>query len=122
MMLLLRPSIAGRLIRAPGLAARRLTPVAVRYDSQTSSGVPLTKSDKSQPAYSTGESSMVNHEGAEDGKVRHNQPDYAAEVDQASSTFTPVPKRVMDGSEEGDVLAAAVLSGAPIELQARTVR
>lgn len=37
-------------------------------------------------------------------------------------TFTPVPKRVMDGSEDGDVLAAAVLSGAPIELQARTVR
>ena len=38
------------------------------------------------------------------------------------STFTPVPKRVMDGSEEGEVLPAAVLSGAPIELQARTVR
>lgn len=28
----------------------------------------------------------------------------------------------MNGSEEGDVLPAAVLSGAPIELQARTVR
>lgn len=28
----------------------------------------------------------------------------------------------MDGSEEGDVLPAAVLSGAPIELQGRTVR
>jgi len=28
----------------------------------------------------------------------------------------------MDGSEEGEVLPAAVLSGAPIELQARTVR
>ena len=38
------------------------------------------------------------------------------------STFTPVPKRVMDGSEDGEVLPAAVLSGAPIELQARTVR
>jgi hypothetical protein len=37
-------------------------------------------------------------------------------------TFTPVPKRVMDGSEDTDVLPAAVLSGAPIELQARTVR
>lgn len=37
-------------------------------------------------------------------------------------TYTPVPKRVMDGSEEGEVLPAAVLSGAPIELQARTVR
>lgn len=28
----------------------------------------------------------------------------------------------MDGSEAGDVTAAAVLSGAPIDLQARTVR
>jgi NADH dehydrogenase (ubiquinone) Fe-S protein 4 len=36
--------------------------------------------------------------------------------------FTPVPKRVMNGSEDGDVLPAAVLSGAPIELQARQVR
>lgn len=36
--------------------------------------------------------------------------------------FTPVPKRVVDGSEDTDVLPAAVLSGAPIELQARTVR
>lgn len=37
-------------------------------------------------------------------------------------TFTPVPKRVMDGSEDTEVLAAAVLSGAPMELQARAVR
>jgi NADH dehydrogenase (ubiquinone) Fe-S protein 4 len=28
----------------------------------------------------------------------------------------------MDGSEEGKILPAAVLSGAPIELEARTVR
>lgn len=75
---------------------------------------------------------------------RHNQPDYNAHIDKATScafapclrvpsyqvstlthagsTFTPVPKRVMDGSEDGDVLPAAVLSGAPMELQARTVR
>lgn len=38
------------------------------------------------------------------------------------STFTPVPKRVLDGSEPGVVLPAAVLSGAPVELQARQVR
>lgn len=37
-------------------------------------------------------------------------------------TFSPIPKRVMDGSEPGDSVAAAVLSGAPVELQARTVR
>ncbi|KAI1765361.1 ETC complex I subunit conserved region-domain-containing protein [Hypoxylon sp. FL1150] len=51
-----------------------------------------------------------------------NSPDYGVHIDKATSTFTPVPKRVMDGSEEHGVLPAAVLSGAPIELQARTVR
>ncbi|KAI9751582.1 MAG: NADH:ubiquinone oxidoreductase 21kD subunit [Lichina confinis] len=35
--------------------------------------------------------------------------------------FSPVPKYVLDGSEEGDTLPAAVLSGAPVDLQARTV-
>ena len=39
-----------------------------------------------------------------------------------SSNFSPVPIRVMDGSEPGVDTPAAVLSGAPIELQARTVR
>lgn len=38
------------------------------------------------------------------------------------SNFSPIPKRVMDGSEPGESVAAAVLSGAPVELQARTVR
>ncbi|KAK9770891.1 putative NADH dehydrogenase [ubiquinone] iron-sulfur protein 4, mitochondrial [Seiridium cardinale] len=51
-----------------------------------------------------------------------NSPDYGAHIDKATSTFTPVPKRVVDGSEDTNVLPAAVLSGAPIELQARTVR
>lgn len=36
--------------------------------------------------------------------------------------FSPIPKRVMDGSEPGESVAAAVLSGAPVDLQARTVR
>lgn len=36
------------------------------------------------------------------------------------STYTPVPKRVQDGTE--DLLPAATVSGAPMELQGRTVR
>ncbi|KAF3767528.1 hypothetical protein M406DRAFT_355606 [Cryphonectria parasitica EP155] len=56
------------------------------------------------------------------GAVGQNQPDYGAHIDKATSTFTPVPKRLLDGSEPGVALPAAVLSGAPIELQARTVR
>ena len=38
------------------------------------------------------------------------------------SNFSPIPKRVMDGSEPGESVPAAVLSGAPTDLQARTVR
>ncbi|ETS73608.1 NADH-ubiquinone oxidoreductase subunitA [Pestalotiopsis fici W106-1] len=51
-----------------------------------------------------------------------NSPDWSAHIDKATSTYTPVPKRVLDGSEDSEVLPAAVLSGAPVELQARTVR
>lgn len=40
----------------------------------------------------------------------------------ARRAFSPVPMRVMDGSEPGLDTPAAVLSGAPIDLQARTVR
>lgn len=40
----------------------------------------------------------------------------------SNSAFSPVPMRVMDGSEPGDTLPAAVVSGTPVDLQARTVR
>ncbi|KIN00162.1 hypothetical protein OIDMADRAFT_199366 [Oidiodendron maius Zn] len=110
-MSLLRPSIAGRLLRAGGSPSLRSIPSSKRFDSQTAVGTPLTTSDNSHPV-----------ERQSNVPVRHNQPDYAAEIDQATSTFSPIPKRVMNGSEEGEVVAAAVLSGAPIDLQARTVR
>ncbi|KIY04225.1 uncharacterized protein Z520_00919 [Fonsecaea multimorphosa CBS 102226] len=51
-----------------------------------------------------------------------HQPDYTAMVDHGTSTYSPVPRRVMNGSEPGHVTPAAVLSGAPVDLQARTVR
>lgn len=53
---------------------------------------------------------------------REHEPDYRATVDHGTSTFSPVPLRVMDGSEPGGSLPAAVLSGAPVDLQARVVR
>jgi NADH dehydrogenase (ubiquinone) Fe-S protein 4 len=49
-----------------------------------------------------------------------NEPDYNIQSDKATSTYTPVPRAIQDGSEE--ILPAAVISGAPMELQARTVR
>lgn len=53
---------------------------------------------------------------------REHQPDYRTHVDHGTSLYSPVPRRVQDGSEPGNSLAAAVLSGAPVDLQARTVR
>jgi len=38
------------------------------------------------------------------------------------STFSPVPRRVLDGSEPTGSIPAAVTSGAPTDLQARVVR
>lgn len=51
-----------------------------------------------------------------------HEPDYNATIDHGTSTYSPVPKRVMDGSEPGETTPAAVLSGAPVDLQARQVR
>lgn len=57
------------------------------------------------------------------GRYRpEHQPDYSAHVDEATGVYSPIPKRVQDGSEPGETLAAAILSGAPVDLQARTVR
>lgn len=85
-MSLLRPSITGRLLRAAGPVGIRATPAAVRYDSQTSSGVPLVKNqDKSQPLHQTGESSMENHHEGKDTLPKHNSPDWNAMVDQSFS-------------------------------------
>ncbi|KAL9622103.1 MAG: hypothetical protein Q9160_003446 [Pyrenula sp. 1 TL-2023] len=81
------------------------------------------------PKSSSSDSPAIRHEGstlvrqeAPDEALPAHQPDYDAPIDHGTSSFSPVPKRVMDGSEPGDVTAAAVLSGAPIDLQARTVR
>lgn len=85
-MSLLRPSITGRLLRAAGPVGVRATPAAVRYDSQTSSGVPLIKNEnESQPLHRSGESSMENHHGSKDNLPKHNSPDWNAMVDQSFS-------------------------------------
>ncbi|KAG6287236.1 NADH:ubiquinone oxidoreductase 21kD subunit [Claviceps aff. purpurea] len=65
------------------------------------------------------QSSLTTTSGQPNGVVP-NRPDYDVPADKATSTFTPAPTRVQDGSE--DVLPAATISGAPMELQARTVR
>ena len=51
-----------------------------------------------------------------------HQPDYRAHADHGTSLYSPIPRRLQDGSEPGKTVPAAVLSGAPVDLQARTVR
>ena len=88
-------------------------------------------SEQNQDSY------LSNTENPKQSTVDH-QVDFDAHIDHGTScvlrisfiktftdyqrAFSPVPRRVMDGSEPGESVAAAVLSGAPIDLQARTVR
>lgn len=72
------------------------------------------------------QASMVVAETKEPSQVEtyhpEHQPDYRAHVDHGTSLYSPVPRRVQDGSEPGETLPAAILSGAPVDLQARVVR
>ncbi|ROW08075.1 hypothetical protein VPNG_06092 [Cytospora leucostoma] len=106
----LRAPQAVRMLRAisqtPRLTARRFE------STQQSSSIVKQRAPVNEPASPPSEAVAP----------KPNQPDYAAHVDTATSTFTPVPKRVLDGSEPAGALPAAVLSGAPMELQARIVR
>ncbi|MCJ1333344.1 hypothetical protein MMC10_010038 [Thelotrema lepadinum] len=64
---------------------------------------------------------LSNVEPSTEALTEHHE-GFDTHVDHGTSNFSLVPKRVMDGSEPGESVAAAVLSGAPIDLQARTVR
>jgi NADH dehydrogenase (ubiquinone) Fe-S protein 4 len=124
---------------APALrpsSARAIAPKSRTYATEPKPQA----STKDAPAVPlTSDSTQIREENAAEG-MRH-QPDYNVAVDYrtsyvlhevdctkrflantADSNFSPVPKRVMDGSEPGESVAAAVLSGAPVDLQARTVR
>ncbi|KAK3391104.1 ETC complex I subunit conserved region-domain-containing protein [Podospora didyma] len=94
---------AARLLRGASSQVARpaaVLPATRRFES--SSSVPAKKEDSPLAVPS------------------HNAPVYGIPVDKATSTWTPVPKHIQDGSE--DVLPAGMLSGAPLEIQARSVR
>lgn len=112
-------SVGSRLLPAT-LRPITFQAAAPRYRFYTAESTPKTTSADA-PGAKAAESTMIRTEGPEEGIVRH-KPDYNVTVDYRTSTFSPVPKRVMNGSEPGETLAAAVLSGAPTDLQARTVR
>lgn len=128
---------------ASGLRAARLTaPVNARFVSNGSKVTPPIKTSPSEAPTATHSSSSLISKQTPAEAMTHHQPDYEATIDHGTSyatllspsrtlsltlwlfhrNFSPVPKRVMDGSEPGENLPAAVLSGAPTDLQARTVR
>ncbi|KAG6995659.1 hypothetical protein G7Y79_00043g079430 [Physcia stellaris] len=125
-----RPQHFYGLLRFSRCSQQGILPIQARNSSYSSSDnnykdrsvEPSPKSDSStSPAPTPGDSAMVRQEDSAEGMVKH-QPDFRAPVDHGTSTSSPIPKRVMDGSEPGDVVPAAVLSGAPVELQARVAR
>jgi len=127
----------------PGLFAsgvRRLPWYSPRVQCRAYADSKPTSSPDQAPGPKAGDSQLVRQESPTEAMAKH-QPDYNVATDYRTSsvnlalpastmmlanmyrsTFSPVPKRVMDGSEPGKSIAAAVLSGAPIDLQARTVR
>ncbi|KXG51059.1 NADH dehydrogenase ubiquinone Fe-S protein 4, mitochondrial [Penicillium griseofulvum] len=115
------------LFRIGGAASLRVSrlaaPVNARFVSANApKGVPSVKTTTSDaPTTPPKDSSLITKETPSEAMARH-QPDYEATIDHGTSQFSPVPKRVMDGSEPGNSLPAAILSGAPTDLQARTVR
>ncbi|KAF2682117.1 hypothetical protein K458DRAFT_370711 [Lentithecium fluviatile CBS 122367] len=116
-------SIGSRLLPATlrPSTARAVAPKYRTYASEPSKEVESKTTAGDAPAVNLTESSQIRQESAKEGNVRH-QPDYNVAIDYRTSNFSPIPKRVMDGSEPGESVAAAVLSGAPTDLQARTVR
>ncbi|KAF9694685.1 hypothetical protein EKO04_007398 [Ascochyta lentis] len=116
-------SIGSRLL-APALrpaATRSLAPAYRTYATNEETPHNHKTTPEDAPAVKlTSDSTQIRKEGAAEG-MRH-APDYNVAVDYRTSNFSPVPKRVIDGSEPGESVAAAVLSGAPVDLQARQVR
>lgn len=88
-MSLLRPSIVGRLLKAAGPVAHRPAPTFARYGTQTAIGTPLTVSDELKPTQPS--SSSVDRT---DTTIRHNNPDWNVEVDQATSYAQLAPMSV----------------------------
>ncbi|KZZ91246.1 NADH dehydrogenase ubiquinone Fe-S protein 4, mitochondrial [Ascosphaera apis ARSEF 7405] len=111
-------------LRASSSLAPAATATAgLRYFSQTAlrAGDSSVVQAENEKAIATKIYKQTSHIPETTGDMNHNTPDYHAPVDHGTSTFSPVPKRVLDGSEGGS-LPAAVLSGAPVDLQGRTVR
>lgn len=111
----------------PAQLSRSLTTSPARQaDTSTVADAEAIKYDsKVQPAEESANMMVAKDEqppSTVDTYHPRNQPKYNTRVDHGTSLFSPVPRRVMDGSEPGPSLPAAVLSGAPIDLQARVVR
>ena len=85
-MSLLRPAVAGRLLKATTSTTRRLTPLLARGVGQTSAGRTTTVEAKEG---TNGETALASKVVVGNFVTPFNQLDYGAEVDQASSYDSP---------------------------------
>ncbi|KAJ4385870.1 ndufs4 NADH dehydrogenase Fe-S protein subunit, partial [Neurospora sp. IMI 360204] len=108
---------AARMLRTSNAIPRASSVIGAQRRA-VSSG---TANDSVQSAESARVPEKLAKEDSPMNTPKRNSPDYDVPIDIATSTWTPVPKHIQNGSEEG-ILPAAVVSGAPMELQARTVR
>ncbi|KAK4185930.1 NADH-ubiquinone oxidoreductase [Podospora australis] len=118
------PASAARLVRATtATTPATVLPAARRFkgalsvkdiNATESSNVPSTSSTALKKALDKDKNPMAT--------LPRNSPDYNVPIDKATSMFTPVPKSIQDGSEPDIPLPAGLISGAPLDLQARTVR
>lgn len=114
-----KPSEPGATRRTPGDKGAKAAYPFTKPSPPTPVAGPSGQVGRPGPPY---DSSEVISKEFED-PVDVPRPDYnVAEADYRTSTFSPVPMRVQDGSEPTDLAPAAVTSGAPVDLQARTVR
>ncbi|KAK7510810.1 ETC complex I subunit conserved region-domain-containing protein [Phyllosticta citriasiana] len=117
-------TLNARLLAAASRPTARQTCLPARrfYANKAASTEPAPTSSPSDHPSGHGDQTLKGMRVRDEGPGIPRTPDYNVATDYRTSTFSPIPKRVVDGSEPGDVLPAAVLSGAPIDLQARTVR
>ncbi|CCU75880.1 NADH dehydrogenase iron-sulfur protein 4,mitochondrial precursor [Blumeria hordei DH14] len=113
-MFLSRASAVAQASRLIPLGQRRLFSSVERLRDRD-----LTQESGKLPPQSASLSSVKEALDVED---KQNQHGFTSESDQAFSLFSPIPKQLMDGSQQDGKVPAALISGAPTELQARSVR
>ena len=119
---MMRPINSMRLLRAVKSDSRPTRCLSTTAAQRLPEADPRNITDMQTTEKQSTEVAERKPEGSVKAYHPEHQPDYSARVDHATGMYSPVPRRGQDGSESDIPLSAAVISGAPVDLQARTVR